>query len=379
MTSPNPPRPIETFTLLTEATADLETRYHEYFAFYKPASPGERELMEMAVSSSIERRRIQATVTELANDQIRTALFRHDTSEEDRVQHYRDMLPTRPDRAILELRRLAPGCRFLIERLERIITLLSEEGTLYGNDRNEAIRLCGARAEADRECLFESTGAYLVWLYALAAQPAPKDEDFIDLGNARYMPEELRDRQTEHWLGPPEVCRELLVALFERMLADVRERERVLRTAYAEPSRAGAEVREQVLRGPDGMQLAALDRMHRQNFLQAYQAFLKGRKESRDTGAAPGAPVAEVADSTTETLVPATMTDAEAAAGRKAAKEETDKRKQAADTLAAGGTNGTGARIFNADEFRAEVRARAAAQPQSTPPADAGDTTGEYI
>jgi hypothetical protein len=285
------------------------------------------------------------------------------------------MLPTRPDRAILELRRLALGCQYLIGRLERILDLLYEEGTLYGNDRNEAIHLCGARAGADRECLFESTGAYLVWLYALASQPAPKDQDFIDLGNARYMPEELRDRPTEHWLGPPELGWGLLVALFERMLADLRVREERLRTQYEAPSRAGAEVREQVLRGPDGMQLAQLDRTHRQNFLQAYQAFLKGRKESRDTGAAPGGAVAAVVESATETFVPAAMTDAAAAAGRTAAKQETEKRQQAADTLAPGGTNGIGASTFNADEFLAEVRARAA----RTAPAEAGDPTGAYI
>jgi hypothetical protein len=283
MTSPNPPCPIETFTLLTEATPDVSAVYDRWLAFYKPASPGERELVDMAVSSTIDRRRIQATITELANDQIRTALFRHDVREEDRVQLYRDMLPTRPHHAILELKRLALGCRYLVGRLERILELLSDEGTLYGNDRNEAIHLCGARAGADRECLFESTGAYLVWLYALASQPAPKDQDFIDLGNVRYMPEELRDRETEQWLGPPEVCRELLMALFERMLADLRAREELLRTQYEEPSRAGAEIRQQVLRGPDGMQLAQLDRTHRQNFLQAYQAFLKAcRPRSED-------------------------------------------------------------------------------------------------
>jgi hypothetical protein len=369
MTSPEPPRPIETFTLLTEAQSDLQERYDEWFAHYQPASPGERELLEIAVQSAIDRRRVLATLNEITNDQIRTALFRFNIAEEDKVQRCRDMMPTRPDLAMLYLGRSALGCRFLIERLERIIKLLSEEGTLYGNDRNEGINLCGAKAGADRECLFESAGAYLVWLFALAAQPAPKDQDFIDLGNAAYMPQELRDRQPGSWFGPPEVGRALLVELFSRMLADLRDRERTLRALYEEPARAGAEVREQVLRGPDGMQLNRLARMHLQNYLQVYQAFLRGRSESRKSGAVAGDPIAEVHGPGAAKVVPAPGPADQKAAQRQAAKDNADERDQGAAKLAAGGKNPIGTVTFNGDALRAGVRAHAAA----APPAPAGE------
>jgi hypothetical protein len=375
------PRPVETYTLLTEAAPDLREIYDSWLAFYKPASPGERELLEIAIQSSIDRRRTLATLTELVNDQIRTAIFRHDIAEEDNGQKHLDILSTLPGQAILGLQRSAKGCEYMISRFERLLKLVREEGTLYGNDRNELINLSGARAGVDRTCLFESCGAYLVWLYALAAQPTPKDQHFIDLGSELYMPEELRDRQTEQWFGPPDVCRALLVELIENTLAHLRERERELRIQYAEPARAGAEVCAQVLRGPDGMQLKRMVRMHQQDFLQAYEAFLKGRKESRKSGAAPGAPVPDVAGGGAEPFVPPRQAPDEAEAERQAARQATAERQEEADNLAPGEKNGIGAPLMTGDAMREGVRARAAgpAAPPPAPPTEPGDSTGAYI
>jgi hypothetical protein len=369
MTAQKTPPPIETFTLLTEAAPDLQERYRTWFDHYQPATPGERELLEMALHSSISRRRNEATLTALCNEQIRTAIVRQDRTDEDAVQHHRELLPTQPGRAVLGLQRTAMGCRYLIARFERFLCLVHDEGTLYGNDLSELINLNGARAGADRELLHESTGAFLTWLYALAAQPAPKDEQFVELGNERYMPEELRDRQTEHWLGSPDLCHALLVDLIERVLAALRERERALREQYEKSSRAGAEVREQVLRGPDGMQLARLDRMHRQNFLQAYQAFLKGRKESLKTGMAAGSPGADLEGSDPRHSMTAPMSHEEAEAQRRAASLATCQRAEGADRVAPGGKNGIGATPFTADFMRAAVRAEKARSSGSGPEA----------
>jgi hypothetical protein len=352
------PRPIETFTLLTQAAPDLRAIHDSWLAFYEPASPGERELLDMAVHSSIERQRTLATLTELVNDQIRTAIFRHDIAEEDNVQHYRDMLQELPGQAVLGLQRSALGCQYMISRFERLLKLIREEGTLYGNDRNELINLSGARTGADRTCLFESCGAYLVWLFTLAAQPAPKDQHFIDLGNELFMPEELRDRQPDQWFGPPELCQELLVELIEITLSHLRTREHTLRVAYAEPARAGAEVRAQVLRGPEGMQLKRMVGMHEQGFLKAYEAFLKGRRESRKSGAVPGAPVAGAADGGAAFFPPRQAPD-EAAAERQASQAAAEERRQQADDAAAGAKNGIGAQLFNGDAMREGMRARA--------------------
>ena len=121
-------------------------------------------------------------LTETVNQQIRTAMFHFDCDQEDEVDRYREMLETEPGRAVVGLKRSALGVRFLIGRWERLLRLLQKEGTLYGNDRNEAIHYQGARARKPED-LFESEGAYMTWLYCLMCQPEPKDEHFVAIGN----------------------------------------------------------------------------------------------------------------------------------------------------------------------------------------------------
>jgi hypothetical protein len=231
--------------------------------------------------------------------------------------------------------------------------LVHEEGCLLGNDRLEFIRYQGARATSDRTCLLESAGAYLTWMYCLIAQHEPKDEHILDLASEVNMPEELRDRKTVHWLGGPKLCREVLVKMVERELADLRAREAVLRVAYEEPDRAGAEVRQQVLFSPDGLALARLIKMHDQEYQQAYQAFLRGRKESQKTGRAPGGRASEIhTPEATEVVVPAPADVAASAAARQRAAADTEKRRHAAAVLAPNKSNGIGTRIFNGDAMR---------------------------
>ena len=131
---------------------------------------------------------------------------------------------TEPGLAVVGLKRSALGVRFLIGRWERLLRLIKEEGTLYGNDRNEAIHYQGARCTTPED-LFQSEGAYLTWLYCLMCQPHPKNEQFVALGNERWMPAGLMDRGPEQWLGTAPQCRKLLLELAERELAYLRPRE----------------------------------------------------------------------------------------------------------------------------------------------------------
>ena len=278
--------PIEKYALLTESAPELGARLDEWLSFYRPSTPGERELMEFAVMASVQRRRVLAHQTEVVNHEIRTARYRHDCKQEDEVEHCKGMLTTDPARAVLGLKRSALGCRFLIQRWERLQTLMADEGTWYGNDRNEAIQYQGAIASRDR--LVESEAAYLTWLYCLMAQPNPKDAHIAAMGP--LMPEALNIRETLHWFPARSVCRQLLKALAERELAAVRLREEVLRIAYEEPGREGAEARSQVLEGKLGAQLLRHARIHELQFLAAYKEFLKGRKETARTGLRPALP-----------------------------------------------------------------------------------------
>jgi hypothetical protein len=341
--------PIETYALLTESAPELGAKLDHWYRFYTPATPGECEQLDMAVMASVQLRRVHRCLTEMANQEIRTAIFREDCDQEDDVNRYRAMLDTEPGLAVVGLKRSALGVRFLIGRWERLLRLITEEGTLYGNDRDEAIHYQGARA-THPENLFESEGAYLTWLYCLMSQPKPKDEHFVELGNERYMPAGLMDRKPEHWLGKASLCQKLLVDLAERELAHLRPREARLRTNYETPARDSAEVRRQVLLSPDGARLLRAAETHERQYHRAYGAFLKGRAYTAKTGNLPGQAQGSVhgaADDSPVTAAPESVSPEQAAA----------QRKQEAAALAPRGENGIGVPAPRGDIERAAVMA----------------------
>jgi hypothetical protein len=126
--------------------------------------------MELALMSSVQRRRVLGHTTEVVNHRIRTAVFDFNCAQEDEVQRYRAMLATSPGAAILGLKRPALCFRHLIMRWERFERLLQRDGTWYGGDRNEAINYQGTRATPP-ESLSESEAGYLTWLYCLGDWP----------------------------------------------------------------------------------------------------------------------------------------------------------------------------------------------------------------
>jgi hypothetical protein len=343
---------IDEYALLTENAPKLRERLEEWYEYYQPTTPGECELIDMAVMASTQWRRVLACKTALVNEGIRTALFAFDCAQEDEVERYRAMLTTQPGRAVLGLKRSALGVRFLIQRWERLAQLLRDEGTWYGNDRNEAIHYQGARA-TPAESLFDSEGAFLTWIYCLMAQPEAKDQDFIALGNERVMPAALKDRKTEHWLPLRPMCQQLLEDLVARELAFLRPREEQLRRAYEEPARDSAEIRKQVLAGPDGALLLRHERAHEHQYHCAYQAFIKGRQQTARTGLLPGQPQPALHGraTTADTGVdpdPERELDPDSVSVEQARL----RRKQHADAVAPGVGNGIGASIVAGDFMR---------------------------
>ncbi len=118
-------RTFEAYALATESGPELGGKLQEWYGFYQPASPGEREFMDMSVMSSILRRRVLAVQTEIANRQIRTAVYDVDCAMEDQVERYREMLPTQPRAAMIGLKRSAMGLRFLIQRWEQTFIFIA--------------------------------------------------------------------------------------------------------------------------------------------------------------------------------------------------------------------------------------------------------------
>jgi len=343
---------IEKYALMTESAPELREKLDGWYAFYQPSSPGECEQMNTAVMSLIERDRVHATLTEIVNQEIRTAIFAYDCELEDQVARYRAMLETQPGAAVVGLKRSALGVRFLLSRWQRLLGLINDEGTLYGADRNEFINYQGSKVTTPED-LFHSEGAYLTYLFCLMCQPAPKDEQFVAMGNERWMPAGLMDREPAQWLGEASLCKKLLVELGEREIAFLTLRERLLRQHHETPARDSAEIRKQVLASPLGAQLVRLGDTHQRQFDRAYQAFLKGRAQSARSGVLPGAPVPDLHGEPVDTDAFAP----EPAFCAESAETLRQQRQQVADALAPSPENGIGPAIPGSDVQRAAVRA----------------------
>jgi hypothetical protein len=99
----------------------------------------------------------------------------------------------------------------------------------------------------------------------------------------------------------------------------------------------------------------------------------------------PGEPTAEVHGPGARRIVAPPATAEAKATGRQAANQQRARRKMEAAATAPGRKRGIGAAIFNGDDFRAGMWARAAAASQSTPapapapPTEAGDSSAAPI
>src|SRR5262249_53925444 len=102
--------PIESFAVLTEDPAAHRAHLDSLYAFYQPTSPGECDLLDRMATERIRRKRIDAQITELINDQVRQAIYQFDCQQEDLVERYRRMMRSDPGAAVLGLERTALGC-----------------------------------------------------------------------------------------------------------------------------------------------------------------------------------------------------------------------------------------------------------------------------
>jgi hypothetical protein len=335
---------------LTEDDFELREKRDDCYAFYRPSSPGEFEYLNTAVMASIELGRVQASLTEIVNHDIRTAIFAYDCEQEDAVARYLAILETQPGAAVVGLKRSALGVRFLLGRWQRLLRLILDEGTLFGADRDEYITYQGSKVTTPED-LFHSEGAYLTYLFCYMCWPAPKDEKFIAMGNEKWMPPGLMDRQPKEWLGDVLLCKKLLVGVAEREILSLTQREATLREHHETPARDSAEIRKQVLATPLGMQMVRLAETHQRRFDRAFQAFLKGRAQSAKSGVLPGEPDPKLHG------VGVFPSGSEPTVRVAAAETRRRQRKQVADEIAPGPQNGIGPAIPRSEAQRAAVRA----------------------
>src|SRR3954454_8218688 len=143
----------KTLALPSEDAALLQEKLDHWVEHYEPATPGECELIEMAVSASVQRDRSRRYLTAALTEQVLSAEKRWDEAREDEVLALVKLLDQEPGAAVARLKRTGHGCRWLIARwkglAERLEAPESEGGGWGPADCLEAIRLQGHFADPE--------------------------------------------------------------------------------------------------------------------------------------------------------------------------------------------------------------------------------------
>src|SRR3954468_2233478 len=275
--------------LPAEDAALLEEKLRSWDEHYRPATPGECELIAMAVTASVQRDRSRRYLTAALTEQVLNAEKRWDEAREDDVLALVKTLDKEPGAAVARLRRTGHGCCWLIARwrglAERLATPESEGGGWRPADCLEAIRPQGQFA--DPEHLDGSPEASATRHRFEALFP-----DAV-LGGYAGGPVDIRDILKSPGGGKPkgagpdpdEVARQAearrwLSGTIARHLGELEAWEAIVREAFDAPSRALAKERALLLEGPAGSNWQRYERMHELAFHRAYAAFLKGRERA---------------------------------------------------------------------------------------------------
>src|SRR5262245_37669225 len=193
---------IETLALPGEDAKELRELLDWWTDYYQPASPGEAELIEMAVVASIQRKRCVTLAAAAQADRIRTAAKRWDEARADEVQRLTALLETDPAAAVRLLRRTGHGCRWMITRWERLDAMLQANDPCAWTacDGAEAIRLQGFRPERDRRD--EALAATLTHRVLVTLYPKLNDDlEGMDLRDAL-----IRHYERKNQPPPPPEC-----------------------------------------------------------------------------------------------------------------------------------------------------------------------------
>ncbi len=223
----------EILALSGEDGAAVERLADEWYDFYKPQSPAERELLEMAVTASVQRKRIVRAKTAVVAQQVRVAEFNFDQHFRDQIQAVVGQLEDDPGNVVHRYRASAAGCRWLIGRWERLSQMLEKDQTLLGHDRHEAIQLQGYLHFTDT--LMYAEQAYLTFMHCYIAQHN-HNKKYMKLLLSKYrIPNTFRARGRKSWMPTVEQCKPWLRNLIDTNIAELRERELTLRLTIEQP------------------------------------------------------------------------------------------------------------------------------------------------
>jgi hypothetical protein len=351
---------IKDIAILSEQVGDLTAKLQEWFDFYKPASPGERELCETAFVGSLQKKRVLETQASKINTNMSNARVNYDRDQEDSLERARELFKTNPALAMLHIKRLAIGCRWLLGRFRRLSGILQRDGYLAGNDRNELIAYMGGEPYIDK--LFDCDGAWMTWLSCEVSRPEPDIEEMRTLCRPECQPESFRGRDQHTWLGPRPFHRYVLEQMIEEQIAELTRREHDLRLNQEDVERERAEKNASSLTSAEGSLLQRYYNMHNMDFTRAYDRLVRGKELTARTGRIPGEPTGTVAaqneangasldDVTPDQNQTSSVTDESNSTPESSPEESSARRREAALALAPSEANGIGAPIFDGDRF----------------------------
>jgi hypothetical protein len=229
---------IEELTLPDEDAVPLRAELNRWYAFYRARSPIAIACIGWAFLAWVRLARLKRCEESLRNSTIRKGEEQWDDAQDEVVEKYKRLLAAAPAEAVRGLEGFAAGCRWMINRWQRLKGLLEKDGCWSAGDRDEAIRLLGAEPALDR--LQDSRGAYLTWLYCLLSQPDPDETEIAALAVPERIPPALRESMDFTRLPGPAGCREWFGKLIDGVLPRLRQREETLWVKVEEPGRTQA-------------------------------------------------------------------------------------------------------------------------------------------
>jgi hypothetical protein len=304
----------QTVPLPVEDPDELAALADEWVDYYRPASPAEREAVERAVRSVVQRRRCQRFQDAAAAEQVRTAAERWDRDRQDEVERIAETFADDPAGSVRALGRTAAGCAWMAERWKELRHSLNTCRGWLEDQRHAAARLCGV---------------------------APPTADDYQTGNPEasipllalyWQYQDTRDREDRYRR------KDALVAALDQRIAALEERAGRLRVTD-EPGRAAAVDMAVLPDGPAGALLLRYERAHATEFHRAVNLLMKLREaavepafDDADDPAPPNE--ANRADEALQVLVEDCVTPAAAASveaePRAAAGPETERVVEAA-------------------------------------------------
>jgi hypothetical protein len=351
---------IKDIAILSEQVGDLTAKLQEWFDFYKPVSPGERELCETAFVGSLQKKRILTTQASRINSKISNARVMYDRAQEDALEKARELFATNPGLSMVHIKRLAIGCRWLLGRFQRLADIVKRDGYLAGSDRDELISYMGGEPYIDRPIYGD--GAYMTWFACEWSRPEPDKETMQMLVSPEVQPDSIRGRDQRTWFGPRPFHRYVIEQMIEEQIAELTRREHDLRVNHEDVERERAEKNAAALTHADGPVLQRYYHMHNMDFTRAYDRLVKGKELTARTGRIPGEPTETAAaqneangasqdDVTPDPKLASSVADEPNSTPESTPEESAARRREAAEALAPSAANGIGAPIFNGDRF----------------------------